>query len=65
MLVLSAAMRTLYLNEYETLIACAGTKRDARDAARDILEPIDDAAFWGNVAKYGSPCRICADANDP
>ncbi|KAJ7049147.1 ribonuclease H-like domain-containing protein [Mycena amicta] len=51
MLVLSPAMRTLYLNDYDTLISCAGAKRDAQDTAREILAPIDTADFWSNVAQ--------------
>jgi hypothetical protein len=51
LLVLAPALRTLYLNERDTLIECAGAKRDARDTAREILAPIDRGDFWANIAQ--------------
>ncbi|KAJ7060268.1 ribonuclease H-like domain-containing protein [Mycena amicta] len=51
MLVLSPAIRTLYLNDFDNLILCAGAKRDAQDTARKILTPIDTGDFWANVAQ--------------
>ncbi|KAJ7091697.1 ribonuclease H-like domain-containing protein [Mycena crocata] len=37
LLTLSLAMRTLYIQEYETLIECAGAKADAKAKAKAIL----------------------------
>ncbi|KAJ7060274.1 hypothetical protein C8F01DRAFT_1084035 [Mycena amicta] len=51
MLVLSPAIRTLYLNDFDNLILCAGAKRDAQDTARKILTPINTGDFWANVAQ--------------
>ncbi|KAJ7226590.1 hypothetical protein C8J57DRAFT_1033821, partial [Mycena rebaudengoi] len=40
LLMLLAPMRTLYIHDYDTLIQCAGSKRDARENAREVLAPI-------------------------
>ncbi|KAJ7940006.1 hypothetical protein B0H13DRAFT_1586662 [Mycena leptocephala] len=44
-------MRTLYIQHYEKLIQCAGTKRDAKEKAKEILAPIEDPQFWKNLAE--------------
>ncbi|KAJ7891751.1 hypothetical protein B0H13DRAFT_1625871, partial [Mycena leptocephala] len=51
LLTLSSAMRTLYLQDYDTLIQCAGAKRDAREKAEAVLAPIEDPQFWKNLAE--------------
>jgi hypothetical protein len=53
-LTLSPPMRTLYIQHYEKLIQCAGTKRDAKEKAKEILAPIEDPQFWKNLAEYVS-----------
>ncbi|KAJ7833835.1 hypothetical protein B0H14DRAFT_2166575, partial [Mycena olivaceomarginata] len=42
---LFSAMRTLYLQDYDTLIQCAGAKRDAKEKAKAVLAPIEDPQF--------------------
>ncbi|KAJ7939767.1 hypothetical protein B0H13DRAFT_1566318, partial [Mycena leptocephala] len=48
-LTLSASIRILYLQHYETLIECAGAKAEAKANAEAILAPIDDGEFWKNL----------------
>ncbi|KAJ6516526.1 ribonuclease H-like domain-containing protein [Mycena vitilis] len=51
LLTLSATIRTLYINEHDTLIECAGSKRDAKDRAKEVLSPIEDPQFWKNLTE--------------
>ncbi|KAJ7735370.1 ribonuclease H-like domain-containing protein [Mycena metata] len=51
LLTLSSAIRPLYLVDYDNLIRCAGTKRDAMDRAKAVLAPIDDPQFWKNLTE--------------
>ncbi|KAJ7934700.1 hypothetical protein B0H13DRAFT_1450386, partial [Mycena leptocephala] len=48
-LTLSSPMRTLYLQDYETLIQCAGTKSEAKAKAKEVLAPIEDSQFWKSL----------------
>ncbi|KAJ7015787.1 ribonuclease H-like domain-containing protein [Mycena alexandri] len=50
MLTLSGPIRTLYMDP-DTLVECAGTKRDAKERAKAVLAPIDDPQFWKNLAQ--------------
>ncbi|KAJ7763398.1 ribonuclease H-like domain-containing protein [Mycena metata] len=50
MLTLSGPIRTLYM-ESETLIECAGSKREAKERAEAVLAPIDDPQFWKNLTE--------------
>ncbi|KAJ7663381.1 ribonuclease H-like domain-containing protein, partial [Mycena polygramma] len=51
LLTLSGTIRTLYLNHHDTLIECAGSRRDAKDKAEEVLSPIDDTLFWKNLTE--------------
>jgi hypothetical protein len=51
LLTLSAPMRTLYIQDYDNLIECAGSKREAKEKAESVLEPIDNPQFWKNLAE--------------
>ncbi|KAJ7016163.1 ribonuclease H-like domain-containing protein [Mycena alexandri] len=50
-LTLSTSVRGLYHQDPETLIACAGAKRDATERARAVLQPIENPQFWKNLAE--------------
>lgn len=51
LLTLSAPMRALYLQNYETLIQCASAKADVKAKAKRILEPIENPQFWKNLTE--------------
>ncbi|KAJ7170282.1 ribonuclease H-like domain-containing protein [Mycena crocata] len=51
LLTLAPPMRTLYLQQEETLIECAGSKWDAKERARRILAPVENPQFWKNLAE--------------
>ncbi|KAJ7122705.1 ribonuclease H-like domain-containing protein [Mycena crocata] len=58
LLTLAPPMRTLYLQQEETLIECAGSKRDAKERARRILAPIENPQFWKSLAESVSSSNL-------
>lgn len=51
LLLWSPPMRSLYLQDFNTLIECAGAKAASKEKAREVLAPIEQPVFWQNLAK--------------
>ncbi|KAJ7215840.1 ribonuclease H-like domain-containing protein [Mycena pura] len=51
LLVLSGPLRALYLQSHQSLVECAGNRRDAVERAEEVLAPIDDSNLWKNLTE--------------